>query len=202
MPQTAKNNKSLLSKGKREEWGSIPPPSIQMPSVVFYVLDSALGATSLLSTRYAGANFEEQPREYAPPTGVYLRLYGRSREGSSVVVEIQCEQGLSVQFLDVKEDPECGDEDFADNVKRAVLDQLDGELLEKLNPDPDALEDVDLLSATVEYKPCFYGFEPSPTDPLAPRERRVVTLFTDPRHAVSNLTDGLHCVCGRFLYTT
>ena len=150
-----------------------------MQSVEFYVLDSALGATSLLSTRYAGDNFEEQPREYVPPTGVYLRLYGRSREGSSVVVEIQREQGLSVQFLDVNEDPECSDEVFADNVKRAVLDQLDSELLKKLNPDPDALEDVDLLSATVEGKPCFYGFEPSPTDPLAPRERRVVSLFTD-----------------------
>ena len=141
-----------------------------MPSVNIYVLDSRLAANSLQSVPYSKRNFDEQPRKHVEATGVFLHLFGRSDKGQSVVVETECETGMSVQFLDGTDDPQC-DATFAEKVKREVLGLLD---LEQAFNGPEAL-----VWTTVEYKPCFYGFEPSTTDPLVPRKRRVVKLHTD-----------------------
>ena len=120
------------------------------------MLDSGLAANSLQSVPYTKLNFDKQPRKHVEATGIFLHLYGRSDEGQSVVVEAECKAGMSVQFLDGTDDPQC-DDTFAENVKCEVLGLLDQE--QDVNS-PEAL-----VWTTVEYKPCFYGFEPSMTDP-------------------------------------
>jgi len=95
-----------------------------MPSVNIYVLDSRLAANSLQSVPYSKRNFDEQPRTHVEATGVFLNLFGRSDKGQSVVVETECETGMSVQFLDGTDDPQC-DDTFAEKVKREVLGLLD-----------------------------------------------------------------------------
>ena len=76
-----------------------------MQSVEFCLLESKLAASSILSTPYAASDFGTQPLCYTDPTGIYLRLYGRSVDGRSVVVETECKEGLSILFLDVAEAP-------------------------------------------------------------------------------------------------
>ena len=88
-----------------------------MPSVNIYVLDSRLATNSLQSVPYSKRNFDEQPRKHVEATGVFLHLFGRSDKGQSVVVETECETGVSVQFLDGTDDPQC-DDTFAEKVKR------------------------------------------------------------------------------------
>ena len=95
-----------------------------MPSVNIYVLDSRLAANSLQSVPYSKRNFDEQPRTHVEATGVFLHLFGRSDKGQSVVVETECKTGMSVQFLDGTDDPQC-DDTFAEKVKREVLGLLD-----------------------------------------------------------------------------
>ena len=56
--------------------------------VQFYLLDSTLAACSVLSTPYTKSAFDKQSLNYYEPTGIYLRLYGRSVGGQSVVVQV------------------------------------------------------------------------------------------------------------------
>ena len=149
-----------------------------MQPIQFCLLDSALAARSLLSTPYNNSSFAQQPRCYTKPTGIFLRLYGRSNEGQSVVVEVQLTEGLSISFLDAH-DVQDGDHVFAEKVCADVLARIDPKILEQVCPDPEMFDANDLITTSIEHKPCFYGFEPSPNDPLAPRKRRAVKLYTD-----------------------
>ena len=152
-----------------------------MTRVEFCILDSGLAPHSLLDTPYLEDGFEEQHRTYTEPSGIYLRLCGRSNDGKSVVVEHELHNGLSTSFLDER-DQQTSDQGliqaFADEVLREVLKRIDPEVLEKVNPDPEHLGASDLVTTLVEFKPAFYGFEPSPTNPLCPRKRHIVKLRT------------------------
>ena len=57
-------------------------------SVDFYLLDSRVSANALEQSPYHAYRVG-QPVPYLEPSGIYLRLFGRSVDGQSVVVERQ-----------------------------------------------------------------------------------------------------------------
>jgi hypothetical protein len=106
---------------------------------------------------------------YLEPSGIYLRLFGRSVDGQSVVVEAALRSGLTLSFLD-EHDSAMSDDLYAQTVE--------DELKQRACANQPELVDIDDLTASIVRKPCFYGFEPDSHDPLSPRIRRVVELST------------------------
>ena len=137
-------------------------------SVDFCLLDSRVADTALVQSRHR-ADQIGQPKAYVEPKGVHLQLFGRSVDGRSVVVETQLDGGLTLSLLD-EHDSAMPDGLYAESVKEELMQRACA-----LQPE---LADVDDLSVDIVRKPCFYGFEPDPSDPLTPRTRRLVELTT------------------------
>ena len=128
-------------------------------SVDFYLLDSRVSATALEQSPYHAYRVG-QPVPYLEPSGIYLRLFGRSVDGQSVVVEAALRSGLTLSFLD-EHDSAMSDDLYAQTVE--------DELKQRACANQPELVDIDDLTASIVRKPCFYGFEPDSHDPRCRR---------------------------------
>ncbi|OUT54805.1 MAG: hypothetical protein CBB71_21485, partial [Rhodopirellula sp. TMED11] len=138
-------------------------------SVDFCLLDSRIAASALEHSPYH-ADAIRRPSTYVEPSGMYLHLYGRSNQGQSVVVETELRDGLTISLLDEHDSAE-PDQTYAESVRMELLQRA-------CQSRPELAEYEDDIEVTVVRKPCFYGFDPDPSDPLSPRERRLVALTT------------------------
>ena len=131
-------------------------------SVDFCLLDSRVSPTALEQSPYRSHRIG-QPVTYLEPSGIYLRLFGRSISGQSVVVEAALRDGLTLSFLDEHDSAEQDD---------LYAQAVEGELMQRACAHQPELAEIDDLTTTIARKPHFYGFEPDAHNPLSPRVGR------------------------------
>ena len=163
---------SVLATGPANARGASLPAKVGAGAVArpmahaeFLLLDRRAFSRSIDSIRYSEHHFETTPASYAAETGIYIRLYGRTADGRSVVCEVALPAGFEVSLI--------LDDDMSSDAAVEALVTRASSRMSKAH--------AATLRESLDYDECmqprFYGFEPS-DEGLNAREERVLSIRT------------------------